>query len=978
MSDQTTEAFSPPPLDLQRLNFLLGIPEAKNAVFHDYVLHIANDGLLLYKTIIQYGKKAGEPLYNHVLNGIFVLEQLRSLLDLTDVETRVLFTAFTIHDINKVINERLAYERLATPKYVIPEITRLKLDLFFPGYDDYLEDILMLMKHHSGHQFTGIDFADLRKAPRYRLDIERLKQLELLMKATDEIDLSQHLEEQAKKAVFLHHLNSFSNRQYVFLTHRVAEQRGSFTNIIHNAVMSELRSRFDLTPLLLYPDGTAYLCPRASRATTVCDETVVDAVARRVADTLNTMTGKDFAAFIKPGNMGITVDHKCLDLGISFERILNAISTIIEKRPYAAERIKQLTDDATRRTHERLVKTPPSDEVRVAVEDLLERGAIPQTPTGMRRGELLRSYYIFLVDHFERDIPEPWQHIYTLLNIPGERCPVYDCFDSRMDRAYAVAADCVFSMAELEQMLRDDGAILLTSRGSADPRLPFLQDYLRRVLVFDQHPRTPAAFHDALPNYVQQQHRQCIQCSLPVPTERWISGDVRSDIKVNMFSNRLKGGPGEPKRFVCAICQMQYLVEKLNYREIRGEQTVYLHFFPYSFMPAPLLQALRVEMKRFKDEDMLAGAMRLNDGVEVLAKLRQEQPGKLSFTSRTKEGKAQPYGLYLPTYSETVGSVLTFPINPPGANDTEKFLFVLQHALLLQHHFGCKVLVSTSATPSLERDTFGDVFFDLTPLSSRGLIRQQNYQVYKPDSDQHGELPILWDQMGRLGIIRKQLITAQEDPLADLVAALADHPLRVFYVAEKLAEKRVGDQAAVLGGLMRNIANDVRELAKSIGDKEMSKLDAQLGRLAVIAWQGSLRRPGSWKKNSLMTPLDEVLTKLQHMGHELNEATIRAAATQDLYEHIGRIRESAGYKIGAATEQACQEFVQVFFDEVYNDTYQSKLARLLNHEKILRSAFHFYIRQQIPQRQKVDGESAAENNDMPIEDLDASIETPLP
>jgi hypothetical protein len=127
-----------------------------------------------------------------------------------------------------------------------------------------------------------------------------------------------------------------------------------------------------------------------------------------------------------------------------------------------------------------------------------------------------------------------------------------------------------------------------------------------------------------------------------------------------------------------------------------------------------------------------------------------------------------------------------------------------------------------------------------------------------------------------------------------------------------------------------------------------------------------------------MTPLDEVLTKLQHMGHELNEATIRAAATQDLYEHIGRIRESAGYKIGAATEQACQEFVQVFFDEVYNDTYQSKLARLLNHEKILRSAFHFYIRQQIPQRQKVDGESAAENNDMPIEDLDASIETPLP
>ena len=80
----------------------------------------------------------------------------------------------------------------------------------------------MLMKHHSGHQFTGMDLLDLRKAPRYRLDLDRLTQLQLLMKAADEIDLSQRLEEQAKKAGFLHHLNSFSDTQYVALRNSAA------------------------------------------------------------------------------------------------------------------------------------------------------------------------------------------------------------------------------------------------------------------------------------------------------------------------------------------------------------------------------------------------------------------------------------------------------------------------------------------------------------------------------------------------------------------------------------------------------------------------------------------------------------------------------------------------------------------------------------------------------------------------------------
>ena len=60
--------------------------------------------------------------------------------------------------------------------------------------------------------------------------------------------------------------------------------------------------------------------------------------------------------------------------------------------------------------------------------------------------------------------------------------------------------------------------------------------------------------------------------------------------------------------------------------------------------------------------------------------------GHPTFRSRTNKGRPQPYGLYLPRYAETVGNLLIFPINPGGDNDTERFLFALWNALILQRH----------------------------------------------------------------------------------------------------------------------------------------------------------------------------------------------------------------------------------------------------------------------------------------------------
>ncbi len=223
---------------LREIQLLLCIPTNEDAIIARYVENVADDGLLPYKATIHYsetaGGKAGESLYSHVLNGIFVLDELRRLLHLADDETKVLFTAFTIHDINKMVEGKAKYKQLATRETVSAKIVETKLDCFFPGYDAYLDDIIELMKEHPAHLTESMNRLDLRHV--YQLG-DRLKQLVFLMRAADGIDLSHSLDEQRHKTNFLFQLNSASDTQYTFFTHRVAEQRGSFTNIIHNAVI---------------------------------------------------------------------------------------------------------------------------------------------------------------------------------------------------------------------------------------------------------------------------------------------------------------------------------------------------------------------------------------------------------------------------------------------------------------------------------------------------------------------------------------------------------------------------------------------------------------------------------------------------------------------------------------------------------------------------------------------------------------------
>ena len=117
------------------LYFALGWDEDESdSIMSNFIKYVANGGLQRYKTIFQTGAKRGEPLYNHVLNMIFVAERLRPLLDLSDVEAQALYSAIPVHDLNKVVDQsNISFNSLATLEAVREELERINVPEFFPG-----------------------------------------------------------------------------------------------------------------------------------------------------------------------------------------------------------------------------------------------------------------------------------------------------------------------------------------------------------------------------------------------------------------------------------------------------------------------------------------------------------------------------------------------------------------------------------------------------------------------------------------------------------------------------------------------------------------------------------------------------------------------------------------------------------------------------------------------------------------------------
>ena len=896
-------------------------------VYKRYIDTIADRNLCEFKNFIHdRGPKAGEPLYTHIMSGIGVLARLADTLDLSEEETSVLFAAFTVHDLNKLEEFReshLSFNKLTTLKNVRTALEHVDIGAFFPDWQDYLQEIDTLVRAHSSHKNTAGELT-IKNRPPNKLSQEAVERLVRLIRAADIADLSRTLEERAKKADILYNINAVSPIYYQFATHHIAEQRGLLTNLLHN-VACDYITKLGGKPLLFYPDGIAYLVPSAL----TFGSEQLKTLATQFADKVAARMSGGFEEFISARPAGIKIEVQCLDQ--SPVNLWRAVLEMIQGKQYG----KRIDENIGAGIEKRLREKAKTD-VQAAI--LLEKKVhhLPADDTIARIGELVRTYYIFLADHFTgKGQPDPWVNLYVLLEIPQEVQEYWKPLDVRYDRGYIVGVWLAERGATLQSVwskLVKDAESLCGEREKGTNAFASLAEYALRNLSVSLTQNTEPDWSAALRRYITSQHQQCSLCGSEFDTQEWMAADVPSKQKVQQFSNRLLAGTTrEPKRYVCTVCRTQYLLDKLTFKTMDASTRYFAHFYPYTFFTPDYLQTLRNTWQENKGKSI--EALLTNIGKSWRETEQRGYPVLISIPKTVT-------GVAIPQFPEAVGNIFTVPINAPGDSATERFLHAIQSALLWKLWLGCRVALTESPQPPFSGEwqvvgkQSGEFFVDGIPAALRGLVRANE----------------LGEQEGRLLIKRFEALhhlqglvadpKSRRDPIALLARSLSHDELEPFWVMDRLILRK---EATGKPGTATFMRRDALPYLTILIEKEGNL--SHIKRLAEIAWEGKLKGD-SLKDTALAKPLDTAFAALSGFDTTIETLEdLRAVTTKEVEEAIERVTDATYWgktKIGRV-----EEFVGVLFDGLLAETYHGDVSALLTNKRRIRAAFLHYIAAQV-------------------------------
>lgn len=123
----------------------------------------------------------------------------------------------------------------------------------------------------------------------------------------------------------------------------------------------------------------------------------------------------------------------------------------------------------------------------------------------------------------------------------------------------------------------------------------------------------------------------------------------------------------------------------------------------------------------------------------------------------------------------------------------------------------------------------------------------------------------------------------------------------------------------------------------------------ELETMAVYAAQNRLQGP-SRQRNSLLKPLDIILEELDRCPEPDNPneiALVRAGTKRMIFDYLDRIADT-DYKPGRTKQEKINHYVDLFFDEVLGKAHGGKVNKLLDRERLLRSAYLFYFSEALP------------------------------
>src|SRR5258708_20782009 len=124
-----------------------------------------------------------------------------------------------------------------------------------------------------------------------------------------------------------------------------------------------------------------------------------------------------------------------------------------------------------------------------------------------------------------------------------------------------------------------------------------------------------------------------------------------------------------------------------------------------------------------------------------------------------------------------------------------------------------------------------------------------------------------------------------------------------------------------------------------------------LKQMATLAAESHIKGR-SFKRNSILKPLDIILENLEREPKADVRDLVRRASERQIFDHIDAITE-AKYKPGLVKREQKMDqiraYVDLFFDGVLAQAHGGDVNRLLQRNKFIRSAYLTYYRDTMPE-----------------------------
>ncbi|MBW9152360.1 type I-D CRISPR-associated protein Cas10d/Csc3 [Clostridium estertheticum] len=918
--------------------------------------------------------KKNQTLYSHVLDMIGVLDGVKNILLLNELELKVLMVAITIHDLNKLEEHseksysRIISEQNSKGEYanILKECQEFNIQDFLPEYKEYIEDIRAIIGQHSAH--TSYFAENLICSPeRYKLGDEKIEILISIIRALDVIDLSKTMDEQEKKRQFLNHINNatkYKGKQYKLVAHTISEDRGILTNTCNNAVVEFLQGKA-FVDVAYYKEGVLYLVEDKE---IIFDEEDREKLVSNCVKSIKSKIFNDFKVYINNVQSGIKVDEKCLGI-TPIENIIYEIKIRCEKSKipdiskkneiikvivakyaelYSNEKLQELEGNISKLemdiegTTDKKVLSKIKKELKektcllreqktgkgIFQRKVKEEYFIENNEDKLRFSEFIRSFYNFLKDHICTSPLLSWVEVYEFFSISEEDKDYLDAFEGLYIRPYVLGQliydDYKGMDDELTNRIIKYLEDKISSKESKDEDAMWvdLKDYFNRNIILSFDNKITFKKENALREYSEKKSSKCCLCSSEYETSNWMAADVPYKLKIQNFSNKINGGAREPKRNICSICNIEYLLHKVTYASKVEVSRRYLSILPRGFNTKSYIRAFRESINQFKSKDISAIYFNEYSTFVSLASKNVEEIEPL-FT------QAKINGIALPNYSETLTNYFILPIHlVKKDNETSKWISTLLYALTFNISFDSKIVISEFPVPILDQSEMEEIYVGEVPVAFRNIFEKN------------------WTKEECLNTIKlfvnlfslAKTLGETADIVYDSLKALAKGKTNFIYcIYKKIKNKKDNPTIKI-----KEIKDCVDGILSYVEDGET--LVSNIKELAIFANQNYIRgsiNGGFIKDNSINKPLNIIMDLLCRWDKKIyTKEDITVLCKSEIQKYFRRVDPYYGKK----RIEAIEKYVDLFMNKILDETLGGKVYNLENEKKNILSTYSYYYR----------------------------------